>query len=130
MENEVDIITGTLSKAVGSNGGYVTGNNQLIKYLRYYSRTNIFSASLAPAVVGRSESPIIPILIGEDKKAKIVARKLLINGIYIIPAIYPAVRLKDARLRLNVSASHTREDLDYFCEKLQTVNEEVKFAIR
>lgn len=168
MENEVDIITGTLSKAVGSNGGYVTGNNQLIKYLRYYSRTNIFSASLAPAVVaaaskaidlfaeephlqsklwenvnyirkkltdngfniGRSESPIIPILIGEDKKAKIVARKLLINGIYIIPAIYPAVRLKDARLRLNVSASHTIEDLDYFCEKLQTVNEEVKFAIR
>ena len=166
VEAEVDIITGTLSKAIGANGGYVAGNDQLIKYLRHCSRPSIFSASLAPAVVasaskaidlfteepqhreklwentnyireelkskgfnlGRSESPIIPILIGEDKKAKEVARKLLENGIYIIPAIYPAVRLKDSRLRLNVSAAHTREDLDCFIDTLIKVNKEIPFA--
>ncbi len=166
MEDEVNIITGTLCKAVGANGGYVAGDRQVIKYLRFYSRTSIFSASLAPSVVaaaskaidlfseepqrisklwentnyirkkltdngfnlGKSESPIIPILIGDDKEAKVVARKLLLNGVYIIPAIYPAVRLKDARLRLNVSAAHIKEDLDYFCEKLLAVNKEIKFA--
>lgn len=166
VEEEVDIITGTLSKAIGANGGYVAGNNRLIKYLRHCSRPSIFSASLAPAVVaaaskaidlfseepqhrnklwvntnyirkklkdngfdvGKSESPIIPILIGEDKKAKEVARKLLIDGVYIIPAIYPAVRLKDSRLRLNVSAAHTKEDLDYFVDALIKVNESIPFS--
>jgi len=166
VENEVDIITGTLSKAIGANGGYVTAKGQLIKYLRHCSRPSIFSASLAPAVVtaaskaidlfseephhreklwkntnyirkelkakgfnlGKSESPIIPILIGEDKKAKEVARELLENGVYIIPAIYPAVRLKDSRLRLNVSASHSTEDLDYFIKELVNVNKKKAFA--
>ncbi|MCT4615055.1 MAG: aminotransferase class I/II-fold pyridoxal phosphate-dependent enzyme [Marinifilaceae bacterium] len=165
VEEEVDIITGTLSKAVGTIGGYVTANKSIIRYLRYYSRSSIFSASLPPAMVaaaskaidlftaepqlkdklwentkyiksrladcgyniGESESPIVPIKIGDDKTAKLVARKLLEKGVYIIPAVYPAVRLRDSRLRLNVSATHTKADLDHFVDSLNEVNELLNF---
>lgn len=165
LADKVDIITGTLSKAIGTIGGYVAGSAQLIKYMRHLSRTSIFSASLPPAVtaaasraidlfseesflvkklwenthyaqriltdngfdIGRSVSPIIPIMIKDDVKAKIVARKLLERGVYIIPATYPAVKLKDSRLRMNISASHTKEDLDFFCQKLNEVEIEIPF---
>ena len=166
VEDKVDIITGTLSKGIGAMGGYIAGSKQLIKYLRHFARTSIFSASLTPATVasaskaidlmteepqlieklwentnyirkelvkrgfdiGRSESPIIPVMVRDDMKAKIIARKLLERGIYIIPATYPAVKLKDSRLRLNVSASHTKEDLDYFCESLSIINKDINFT--
>ncbi len=167
VSEQVDIITGTLSKAIGTIGGYVTGSKQLIKYLRHLCRPTIFSASLPPAVtaaaskainlfseepqiinqlwdnthyiqksltqngfdIGRSESPIIPIMIRDDMKAKKVARMLFEKGVYIIPATYPAVKLKDARLRLNVSATHTKEDLDYFVDKLIEVNQKIKIDL-
>jgi len=167
LEDEVDIITGTLSKAIGAIGGYVAGSAQLIKYLRHLSRPSIFSASLPPSVtaaasraidvfseepqiirtlwdntnyarkilndngfdLGRSESPIIPIMVRDDMKAKIIARKLLENGVYIIPATYPAVKLRDSRLRMNISATHTKADIDFFCEKLNLIDEEIKFKM-
>ena len=166
VEDKVDLITGTLSKAIGTCGGYATGKSQLIKYMKHFSRSSTFSASVSPAIVaaasksidlfseepqiiqklwsntqyikkqltergfdiGRSESPIIPVMIRDDEKTKVVARKLLENGIYIIPATYPAVKLKDSRLRLNVSAQHTLEDLDNFCETLSSINKTINFT--
>ncbi len=160
VEAEVDMITGTMSKSMGTGGGYAAGKKQLVQYLRYLSRANTFSASVIPSAVaaaskaidlfteepeirkrlwqntkyikkrlteegfdlGKSESPIIPVMIREDEKTKVVARKLLENGIYIIPATYPAVKLKDSRLRLNITAQHTKKDLDVFCETLSTIN--------
>ncbi|MFV0593799.1 MAG: aminotransferase class I/II-fold pyridoxal phosphate-dependent enzyme [Draconibacterium sp.] len=161
MEDEVDMITGTMSKSMGTGGGYATGKEQLVQYLRYLSRANTFSASVIPSAVaaaskaidlfteepeirerlwhnttyikkrltdegfdiGKSESPIIPVMVRDDEKTKVLARKLLENGIYIIPATYPAVKLKDSRLRLNITAQHTKKDLDSFCETLFAINE-------
>ncbi len=166
VENKVDMITGTLSKSMGTGGGYAAGKKQLVQYLKYLSRANTFSASVIPSAVaaaskaidlfteepeirerlwentryikkqlvesgfdiGQSESPIIPVMVRDDEKTKVIARKLLENGIYIIPATYPAVKLKDSRLRLNITAQHTIEDLDIFCDKLLTINKTVKFA--
>lgn len=166
LEDKVDLVTGTLSKSMGTCGGYATGKKQLIKYMKHFSRSNTFSASVAPPLVaaasraidlfeeepqiiqtlwentryikkrlaeegfdiGRSESPIVPVMIRDDEKTKIIARRLLENGIYIIPATYPAVRLKDSRLRLNITAQHTIEDLDNFCEALSAINKTLIFT--
>jgi 7-keto-8-aminopelargonate synthetase-like enzyme len=67
-------------------------------------------------------------MIRDDLKTKLVARDLLDNGIYIIPTTYPAVKLKDSRLRLNVSARHTQEDLDYFCQTLKAINKKLNIT--
>jgi glycine C-acetyltransferase len=161
------MVTGTLSKSMGTGGGYAAGDKQLIKYLKHFSRSNTFSASVAPPIVaaaskaidlfteepqiiqtlwsntryikkrlteegfdiGKSESPIIPVMIRDDEKTKVVARMLLEKGIYIIPATYPAVKLKDSRLRLNITAQHTTEDLDNFCETLSAINKTLNFTI-
>jgi len=165
VEDKIDMVTGTLSKSMGTGGGYATGDKQLIKYLKHFSRSNTFSASVAPPIVaaaskaidlfteepriiqtlwsntryikkrlteegfdiGKSESPIIPVMIRDDEKTKVVARMLLEKGIYIIPATYPAVKLKDSRLRLNITAQHTTEDLDNFCETLSAINKTLNF---
>lgn len=164
--DKIDLITGTFSKSMGTSGGYVTGQRQLIKYMKHFSRANTFSAAVAPPIVaaasraidlfseephiietlwqntryikkqltdrgfdiGKSDSPITPIMIRDDMKTKIVARKLLEKGIYIIPATYPAVKLRNSRLRLNITAQHTKGDLDYFCEILSDINKTLKFA--
>jgi glycine C-acetyltransferase len=166
VEDKVDLITGTLSKSMGTGGGYAVGSRQLIKYMKHFSRSNTFSASVAPPIVaaaskaidlfteepqiiqnlwdntryikkqliergfdiGRSESPIIPVMIRDDEKTKVVARQLLEKGIYIIPATYPAVKLKDSRLRLNITAQHTKDDLDKFCETLSIINKTLNFS--
>ncbi len=167
VENKIDMITGTFSKSMGTSGGYAAGSKQLIKYLKHFSRSNTFSASVIPPVVaaaskaidlfteepehiktlwkntnyikkiltdagfdiGKSQSPITPVMIRDDEKTKLVARELLNKGIYIIPATYPAVKLKNSRLRLNVTSQHTKEDLDYFCEMLTEVNKMFNFAL-
>jgi glycine C-acetyltransferase len=157
VEDKIDMVTGTLSKSMGTGGGYAAGDKQLIKYLKHFSRSNTFSASVAPPIVaaaskaidlfteepqiiqtlwsntrfdiGKSESPIIPVMIRDDEKTKVVARMLLEKGIYIIPATYPAVKLKDSRLRLNITAQHTTEDLDNFCETLSAINKTLNFTI-
>ena len=162
VEDKVEIVTGTLSKALGSAGGYAAGSKKLIDYLRLYSRSNTFSASIAPPAVGGaskaldlfeeepyiikglwentaylkkrladsgfctglSESPIVPLMINDDMKAILTARKLFERGVYVVPATYPAVKLRNSRLRINVSALHTLEDLDYFCDTLEEVDQE------
>ncbi len=167
LEEEIDIVTGTLSKGLGSAGGYAAGSKELINYLRLYARSNAFSASIAPSNVaaasksidilltesqylnklrsntnyikkklsdlgfdiGMSETPIIPLMIRDDIKAIFVARKLFEKGIFIIPATYPAVKLKNSRLRLNISALHEKENLDYFCDILKEVDNEFSLNI-
>jgi glycine C-acetyltransferase len=67
-------------------------------------------------------------MIRDDEKTKLIARELLKQGIYIIPATYPAVKLKDSRLRLNITAQHTTADLDKFCETLSAINKTLTFT--
>jgi glycine C-acetyltransferase len=77
--------------------------------------------------IGHSESPITPVMIRDDMKTKVIARKLLEKGIYIIPATYPAVKLKNSRLRLNITALHTKKDLNYFSEALSDIDKTLTF---
>ena len=79
--------------------------------------------------IGKSESPITPVMVRDDMKTMLIARKLLEKGIYVIPAIYTAVRLRNSRFRVNVTASHTQKDLDYFCEALSDVDKEFNFTV-
>lgn len=78
--------------------------------------------------IGQSKSPITPVMIRDDEKVELVAKELLLRGIYIIPATYPAVKLKDSRLWLNITAKHTKQDLDSFCSALTEINKRATFA--
>ena len=159
LSEKVNIIMGTLSKAVGSLGGYVSGDADLINYLRNKARSFMYTTALPPAVcaasiagikliqndpslraslwnnvrylkeklellnfnVISSESPIIPILIGDAKKAVEVSKYLYKNGI-LIPAIRPpTVPAKSSRLRLTVMSTHTREDMEILLDALREV---------
>lgn len=158
LDKKVNIIMGTLSKAVGSLGGFVTGNSDLISYLRNKARTFMYTTALPPAVCAASiagikliqrdhslreslwrnvhyvkerlkllnlnvtslESPIIPIIIGNAKKAVDVSGFLFESGI-LIPAIRPpTVPDESSRLRVTIMATHTRADLDKLLDVLKS----------
>ncbi len=147
----VDIITGTLGKALGgAMGGYTTGRKEIIDMLRQRSRPYLFSNSLAPAIVGASikvldilnhsnalrdkleanvkyfkdamnklgfdmvagESAIVPVMLYDAKLSQVMADKLLQEGIYVIGFFYPVVPKDKARIRVQLSAAHSREHLD------------------
>lgn len=147
----VDIITGTLGKALGgAMGGFTTGKKEIIELLRQRSRPYLFSNSLAPAIVGASiavfdileettafrdklmdnvdyfkagvkaagfdfkdgESAIVPIMLYDAKLSQVMADKLLEAGIYVIGFFYPVVPKEQARIRVQLSAAHTKEHLD------------------
>lgn len=147
----VDIITGTLGKALGgAMGGYTTGKKEIIEMLRQRSRPYLFSNSLAPAIVGASikvfdilssttelrdkleentkyfkekilaagfdikkgNSPIVPIMLYDAALSQQFADDLLKEGIYAIGFFYPVVAKNQARIRTQISAAHSREDLD------------------
>lgn len=147
----VDIITGTLGKALGgAMGGYTTGKKEVIELLRQRSRPYLFSNSLAPAIVGASikvfellrkdtslrdrlaanttyfkegikqagfdyidgESAIVPIMLYDAQKAQEMAALLLEEGIYVIGFFFPVVPKGKARIRVQLSAAHTTEQLD------------------
>ena len=159
LNNEIDIIMGTLSKAIGSLGGYVTGDNDLINYLRNKARSFMYTTALPPAVCAASiaainlikrdpsireslwhnvrfindnlkllnfnlissESPIIPILVGDAQKAVDMSKSLYERGI-LIPAIRPpTVPVNSSRLRMTVMSTHTKEDLEILLEVLSEV---------
>ncbi|KAA3608416.1 MAG: 8-amino-7-oxononanoate synthase [Candidatus Scalindua sp. AMX11] len=159
LENEISIIMGTLSKAIGSLGGFVAGDLDLINYLRNRARTFIYTTALPPAVCAASiagitiirndhslrhtlwsnihylkerlasldlelvpsESPIIPILIGDTKKT-MDAAKFLFERRVLIPAIRPpTVPNRSSRLRITVMSSHTRDDLDKLLDILKDI---------
>jgi glycine C-acetyltransferase len=147
----IDIITGTLGKAMGgAMGGYTTGKKEIIEILRQRSRPYLFSNSLAPAIVGASikvfdmltndttlrdtleantayfkkgmqeagfdiidgDSAIVPVMLYDAKLSQTMADMLLEEGIYVIGFFYPVVPKEKARIRVQLSAAHTREHLD------------------
>ncbi len=148
---EIDIITGTLGKALGgAMGGYTTGRKEIIEMLRQRSRPYLFSNSLAPEIVGgalkvldmisnnaelkekldwntkyfksgmeklgfdigKSESPIIPVMLYDAKLSQDMADALLKKGIYVIGFFFPVVPKGKARIRVQLSAAHNKEHLD------------------
>lgn len=148
---KIDIITGTLGKALGgAMGGYTTGRKAIIDMLRQRSRPYLFSNSLAPAIVGASlevfkmlgestelrdrleanvkyfkqgivsagfdikdgDSAIVPIMLYDAKLSQIMADELLKEGIYVIGFFFPVVPKGQARIRVQLSAAHTRVHLD------------------
>jgi glycine C-acetyltransferase len=148
--DRVDILTGTLGKAMGgASGGYVSGRGEIVELLRQRSRPYLFSNTVAPAVVGGSrkaiellesstelrdrleanttffrsemtgagldvlpgEHPIVPVMIGDAALAGRIAEAMLAKGVYVIGFSYPVVPKGKARIRAQVSAAHTREDL-------------------
>jgi len=147
----VDIITGTLGKALGgAMGGYTTGKKEIIELLRQRSRPYLFSNSLAPAIVGASlkvfemisndttlrdklewntnyfkegiikagfdivkgDSAIVPVMLYDAKLSQDMANMLLEEGIYVIGFFYPVVAKGKARIRVQLSAAHTKEHLE------------------
>ena len=147
----VDIITGTLGKALGgAMGGYTTANKEVIEILRQRSRPYLFSNSLAPAIVGASlkvfellkkdtklrdqlewntnyfkkgmmdagfdiiegESAIVPVMLYDAQLSQNMADALLKKGIYVIGFFFPVVPKDKARIRVQLSAAHTKEQLD------------------
>jgi glycine C-acetyltransferase len=151
VADKVDIVTGTLGKALGgASGGYTSGRAEIIDLLRQRSRPYLFSNSVAPAVAGASlavldlledgddlrarlrdntawfrarmtelgfdilpgDHPIVPVMIGDAARAARLADLLLARGIYVIGFSYPVVPVGKARIRTQLSAAHTREDLE------------------
>lgn len=147
----VDIITGTLGKALGgAMGGYTTAKKEVIEILRQRSRPYLFSNSLSPAIVGASlkvfellekdtslrdqlewntnyfkkglreagidfidgDSAIVPVMLYDAKLSQVMADKLLEEGIYVIGFFFPVVPKDKARIRVQLSAAHTKEHLD------------------
>lgn len=148
----VDVITGTLGKALGgASGGYASGRKEIIDLLRQRSRPYLFSNSVPPPVVGASlkvldllehgaalrgrlrdntqrfrkamteagfdvlpgEHPIVPVMYGEATAAVSAAERLLELGLYVIAFSYPVVPHGKARIRTQMSAAHTTEDIDF-----------------
>jgi len=160
----VDILTGTLGKALGgASGGYTAGPKAIIDLLRQRSRPYLFSNSLPPVVVAASieslrilessnelperlranttffrqrmtelnlnivpgEHPIVPVMIGEAARASQMAEYLLDRGIYVIGFSYPVVPMGKARIRIQVSAAHTTEQLSHAADLLKEAADSV-----
>ena len=160
----IDIITGTLGKALGgASGGYTSGRAEIIAFLRQRSRPYLFSNSVAPPIVAASiaaidllqestelrdrlernvrhfrqrmtesgfsiiegEHAIVPIMLGDAALASRFADAMLEKGIYVIGFSYPVVPQGKARIRVQVSAAHTLEDLDFAVEKFREVKTEL-----
>ena len=163
----IDIITGTLGKALGgAMGGYTTGKKEIITLLRQRSRPYLFSNSLAPAIVGASikvfdmlendtslrdklqentayfkkgmiaagfdivdgDSAIVPVMLYDAKLSQEMANKLLEKGIYVIGFFYPVVPKDKARIRVQLSAAHSKEHLDAAITAFTEVGKELKIV--
>ena len=160
----VDIITGTLGKALGgASGGYTSGRREIIDLLRQRSRPYLFSNSVAPPIVAASirvvellsessslrdklfantrlfrdrmtghgfnilpgEHPIVPIMLGDAALATRMADALLKLGVYVIGFSYPVVPQGKARIRVQVSAAHTRDELEFAAEQFAVCKKEL-----
>jgi glycine C-acetyltransferase len=162
--DRIDVITGTLGKALGgASGGYTSGKKEIIQLLRQRSRPYLFSNSVAPPIVGASiaaiemlnsstelrdklqvntkyfreniakiglevmpgEHPIVPVMFGEAMPAVKMAESLLKKGVYVIPFSFPVVPKGKARIRTQVSAAHSIEDLQFAIEKFAEAKAEI-----
>jgi glycine C-acetyltransferase len=161
----IDIITGTLGKALGgASGGYTSGRKEVIELLRQRSRPYLFSNTVAPAIVSSSIKvlemlssstelrdkleantrffregikkvglnikegihPIVPVMIGDASLSQKVAARMLEKGIYVIGFFYPVVPKGTARIRTQISAAHSMDDLKFAIEKFAEVKAEFK----
>jgi glycine C-acetyltransferase len=164
VSDRVDIVTGTLGKALGgASGGYTSGRKEIIDLLRQRSRPYLFSNSVAPAVAGASlkvldllesgddlrarlrentawfrqrmtglgfdilpgDHPIVPVMIGDAARATQMADRLLGRGVYVIGFSYPVVPVGKARIRTQISAAHSREDLELAAAAFAAVQAEM-----
>ena len=164
VQDRIDILTGTLGKALGgASGGYTSGRKEIVELLRQRSRPYLFSNSLAPVIVTASiaalnylsestelrdklegntqffrseiarsgltvlpgEHPIAPVMLGDARVAAQMAEKLLARGVYVIGFSYPVVPQGKARIRTQVSAAHSREDLAYAIQQFAEVKQEL-----
>ena len=164
--SRIDIITGTLGKALGgASGGYTSGRKEIIDLLRQRSRPYLFSNTVAPSIVAGSIKvlemlsstthlrdkleentkyfrenikkaglsikdgvhPIVPIMLGDAVLAQKVAARMLEKGVYVIGFFYPVVPKGTARIRVQISAAHSREDLDFAIKAFKEVKEEIGF---
>ena len=154
--DRVDIVTGTLGKAIGgASGGYVAGRREIVELLRQRARPYLFSNSLAPSVVAASlraleliesshelrdqlrentarfrarmdelgfeilpgEHPIVPVMIGDEVEAAELAAKLVGLGVYAVSFSFPVVPRGTARIRTQMSAAHSLEDIDFAADR-------------
>jgi glycine C-acetyltransferase len=161
----IDIITGTLGKALGgAMGGFTTGKKEIIELLRQKSRPYLFSNSLAPTIVGASikvfemiskdtslrdqlenntnyfrnemenagfdlvgaDSAIVPVMLYDAKLSQEMANALLDEGIYVIGFFFPVVPKGKARIRVQLSAAHTKEHLDKAIDAFIKVGKRLK----
>ena len=162
--DRIDIITGTLGKALGgASGGYTSGRAEIIEYLRQRSRPYLFSNTVAPSIVAASikaiellnastdlrdrleantklfreqmagsgfhilegTHPITPIMLGDAALASRFADAMLEKGVYVIGFSYPVVPQGKARIRTQISAAHTREDLEFAIAKFSEAKAEL-----
>ncbi len=160
----VDILTGTLGKALGgASGGYTSGRREIVALLRQRSRPYLFSNTVAPAIVTASlkalelltastelrdrlmgntaffreglkqagfeipagEHPIVPLMLGDARLAQTMAEKMLERGVYVIGFSFPVVPKGKARIRTQVSAAHTREQLAFAIAAFAAVRKEL-----
>ena len=164
VSDRVDIVTGTLGKALGgASGGFTSGRAEIVDLLRQRSRPYLFSNSVAPAVVGASlkvldlldsgddlratlaantaffrdrmtglgfdilpgDHPIVPVMIGDAARAARLADRLLDKGVYVIGFSYPVVPVGKARIRTQVSAAHTRDELEFAATAFAAARDEL-----
>jgi len=160
----VDILTGTLGKALGgASGGYTSGRKEIIEFLRQRSRPYLFSNTVAPSIVGASlkvvelltqstalrdkleanttffrqemaklgfhvlpgTHPIVPVMLGDAALATRFADAMLTKGVYVIGFSYPVVPQDKARIRTQISAAHSREDLIFAIQVFTEVKKEL-----
>jgi len=160
----IDIITGTLGKALGgASGGYTSARKEIVDLLRQRSHPYLFSNTVAPSIVAASLKvlemlsstthlrdkleentkyfrenikaagfeikdgvhPIVPIMLGDAVLSQKMAARLLEKGVYVIGFFYPVVPKDTARIRVQISAAHSKEDLDFAVEKFSEVKKEM-----
>jgi len=163
--DRIDIITGTMGKALGgASGGYTSGRREIVEMLRQRSRPYLFSNTLAPSIVGASlkalellsesseprdrlmrntrrfrsgmkergfdirpgEHPIVPIMLGDATLAQEMADRLLDEGIYVIGFFYPVVPQGQARIRVQLSAAHSPEDVELAMDAFARVRQAIQ----
>jgi len=164
VEGRVDIITGTLGKALGgASGGYTSGRKEIVEWLRQRSRPYLFSNTLAPSIAAASlevlqmvestdslrkklrentlyfrkkmtalgfdiipgDHPIVPVMLGDAQLAQNFAKEMLKHAIYVIGFCYPVVPQGKARIRTQMSAAHSQEDLDRAIKAFTSVGKEL-----
>jgi glycine C-acetyltransferase len=162
--DRVDILTGTLGKALGgASGGYTSGRKEVVEYLRQRSRPYLFSNTVAPAIVAGSlkalelltastelrdrleantaffreamtglgytivpgSHPITPVMLGDAALAGKVAEAMLSKGVYVVGFSYPVVPQGKARIRTQISAAHSRDDLEFAVRCFREVKQDL-----